>query len=219
MAKPIIERFVEYCIAELIRRFESKYTPEPNSGCWLWLGFSDGKGYGRLELMGRPHLAHRVGYELFKGPIPDGLVLDHLCKNPFCVNPDHLEPVTMGENTRRGRSGECSRLRRLAQTHCKLGHPLSGPNLYINPTSGQRVCRTCLINRKRKFRAKTPSKGPNLDGLKLGGAANGARLLAQTHCKNGHPWDTENTRINASNGQRVCRACCRERERMRRSTC
>lgn len=68
----------------------------PTGFCWEWTGQKD-SGYGRYS--GRP--AHRVTYEVLVGPIPDGLTLDHLCRNKGCVNPDHLEPVTSSENTRR----------------------------------------------------------------------------------------------------------------------
>jgi hypothetical protein len=70
--------------------------------CWLWTGSSDRLGYGRFSTWPSVTLAHRFAYELLAGPIPDGLVIDHLCRTPSCVNPDHLEPVTQRENLRRG---------------------------------------------------------------------------------------------------------------------
>ncbi len=86
----------------------SRYIPEPNSGCWLWLGELNSAGYGRISQgnnkIGKRvrSLAHRVSYELAKGPVPEGFDLDHLCRVPCCINPDHLEPVTRSENNRRG---------------------------------------------------------------------------------------------------------------------
>lgn len=73
-------------------------------GCWIWQGPDNGQGYGTLRLPGvrKKSYAHRVSYEMLVGPIPEGLYLDHLCRNPPCVNPDHLEPVTHAENVRRG---------------------------------------------------------------------------------------------------------------------
>lgn len=89
----------------LLDRFEDKYMPEPNSGCWLWLASLRANGYGQVGRGGRGsgmELAHRAAYNLYVGPIPDGLVLDHLCRVRACVNPAHLEPVTNTENLRRG---------------------------------------------------------------------------------------------------------------------
>lgn len=77
-----------------------RYTILPD-GCWRWDGKRDPKGYGRSELNGRCISAHRVMYILLRGPIPEGLHLDHLCNRTWCVNPDHLEPVTPEENRRR----------------------------------------------------------------------------------------------------------------------
>jgi|SRR5579863_806996 len=88
----------------LMDRFMSMVSPEPNSGCWLWMGSCLPFGYGQIS-QGRglnPGRAHVVSYKHFVGLIPEGLVLDHLCRNPSCVNPMHLEPVTRGENVRRG---------------------------------------------------------------------------------------------------------------------
>ena len=78
---------------------ESRYTVDPDTGCWNWTGGKTTPGYGRI---GRDQYAHRFFYEQAVGPIPPGLVIDHLCRNPSCVNPQHLEPVTQQTNTRRG---------------------------------------------------------------------------------------------------------------------
>lgn len=83
--------------------YSDKILPEPNSGCWFWVGGLSGRGYGVIyRKRGRNVRAHRVAVEMTKGPIPDGMVLDHLCRVHCCVNPDHLEAVTQGENVRRG---------------------------------------------------------------------------------------------------------------------
>lgn len=77
--------------------------PEPNTGCWLYVGIWDSaNGYGKISWNGRHMMLHRVVYELIVGPIPDGRVLDHKCRVRACCNPDHLEPVTVRENTLRG---------------------------------------------------------------------------------------------------------------------
>lgn len=86
-------------------RLERHFIPEPNSGCWLWVGSVTGPGYGQIsnpDRRGKPLLAHRVSYELHVGPIPEGFDLDHLCRVRCCINPRHLDPVTRRENLRRG---------------------------------------------------------------------------------------------------------------------
>lgn len=90
----------------LVVRFIDKvdFTGGPDD-CWMWVGSLSGNGYGRIQgyvVDASPKLAHRVAYELVNGPIPEGMQLDHLCRNRRCVNPAHLEPVTCGENLRRG---------------------------------------------------------------------------------------------------------------------
>jgi hypothetical protein len=117
--------------------------------CWFWIGFRDAKGYGRFQ---KGCKAHRFAYELFRGPIPKGMVLDHLCLTPACVNPDHLEAVTARENTLRGIAGAAVNYRK---TECKRGHPLSGENLYIEPNGRRRICRICdRAKKSRLYREK-----------------------------------------------------------------
>ncbi len=117
---------------------DDRYVIDKN-GCWNW-DVCDNLGYGRAtDGKHRSVKAHRLMYERLVGPIPEGLVIDHLCRNRTCVNPDHLEPVTQSENVRRGNGFSAVNARK---THCKRGHPLDGDNLYRNP-AGARVCRTC----------------------------------------------------------------------------
>ncbi len=129
-------------------RFWEKAFPEPNSGCWLWVGGLNQKGYGKFFYNKRPAMAHRASYEMHVGPIPDGLELDHLCRVRCCVNPDHLEPVSSSENTKRGLTPALSRDRQLSKTHCPSGHPYSPENTYLR-SNGDRSCRTCERDRKR----------------------------------------------------------------------
>lgn len=124
-------------------RFTSKVTVEPN-GCWRWTASTKGPtGYGQFSLNGRPRLAHRVAYEMFIGPIPDGLQIDHLCRNRWCVNPAHLEPVTNQENGRRGRA---------VRTHCPHGHPYDAINTAVY--RGWRTCRECNRQRARSNKSQ-----------------------------------------------------------------
>ena len=135
-------------------RFMDKFIPVTESGCWLWTASTWRGGYGQFRVGKHRNVqAHRFSYELFKGPIPKGLVLDHLCRVPLCVNPDHLEPVTIGENVMRG---ETVAARMLARTHCLKGHELCGENLVI-----LRVCRTC---RNHQQNAKNKRKRVRSNG-------------------------------------------------------
>lgn len=123
-------------------RFWAKVRNAAALDCWEWTAGRDTGGYGQFSIDGRLRKAHRVAWELLRGDIPDGLELDHLCRNRSCVNPWHLEPVTHQVNAVRGLTPILSRARNLAKTHCPKGHPYSGENLYITPI-GQRHCRTC----------------------------------------------------------------------------
>lgn len=83
-----------------------KYVhPEPNTGCWIWGGPVINSGYGQVRYSGKKALAHRASYESARGTIPNGMVIDHLCRVRLCVNPDHLEVVTQSANVRRGLKG------------------------------------------------------------------------------------------------------------------
>lgn len=129
-------------------RFKSKI--EKTDTCWLWLGALDKGGYGIFmsSKEGIRFPAHRASYEIFKGKIPIGLQLDHLCRNRKCVNPNHLEPVTARENNRRGFSIAALNSRK---THCKNGHELSINNLLKNRLP-VRICRICNAITCKRYR-------------------------------------------------------------------
>jgi len=115
--------------------------------CWLWTASLNRSGYGKFHASGRFAFAHRWSYEHFIRQIPDGLVIDHLCRVPACVNPDHLEPVTHQENILRGTAPSA----KLAMaTHCIHGHEFTPENTYIRP-NGNRSCRTCLRSRSMQW--------------------------------------------------------------------
>jgi len=126
------------------------------SGCWIWQGGTDRKGYGMMRAGAadgfRHGYTHRLSYETFVGPIPDGLVIDHLCRVPPCCNPAHLEPVTTGENSRRGigpsRRKEWARTR----THCFRGHEFTSENILIKKR--QRSCRQCERDANTRYRQR-----------------------------------------------------------------
>lgn len=135
------------------------------AGCWLWRGRPDRHGYGRIgwriEDGKKETGAHRVAYMRLIGEIPDGLTLDHLCRNKLCVNPLHMEPVTARENVRRGYPGR--RPRRGLGTVCKYGHMLTAENLYVTP-AGYATCREC--NRQRCRAYKERRRTPTLDATR-----------------------------------------------------
>lgn len=113
--------------------------------CVEWLG-STIRGYGYVGVHGKTMLAHRASYEFFVGPIPEGLHLDHLCRNRSCINPTHLEPVSQGENNARALPY------REDSDVCRNGHPYTGLTDY----RGYKKCATCKqgnwtrANRKRQ---------------------------------------------------------------------
>ena len=139
-----------YTAVALADRVMSLYEPEPNSGCWLWLGTIEQSGHGRIEQDGKSLMAHRVVYELERGPIPGGLPLDHLCRTPQCVNPYHVEGVSQRVNVLRGRGIAAQRAR---QTHCVNGHEFTPENTYIL-RGRYRFCRACGNRRNREHRAR-----------------------------------------------------------------
>lgn len=142
-ARPQIDRFAEKIALT-------------DTGCIEWIASHNGAGYGTLAInrRGGKVLAHRFSYEHHIGPIPAGLVIDHLCRNTLCVNPDHLEAVTETENILRGTAPTATNA---AKTHCDHGHSLSGANLRITP-KGWRECLECRRRRSREKYARQTGK-------------------------------------------------------------
>lgn len=134
-----IRRLGKFVSQPMPERFWRKVKQGGLEECWPWLASLNTTGYGEFYLDGKIRKAHRIAYELTVGPIPDGLTLDHLCRNRECVNPFHLDPVSMRENILRGAAPSARNAR---ATHCPKGHPYSGRNLIVRP-SGSRGCRVC----------------------------------------------------------------------------
>lgn len=119
------------------------------AGCWIWGLRLDVKGYGRMTFRGSPgYLAHRAAYEAMVGPIPPGMTIDHLCYQPACINPAHLEVASLENNQRRQRSA--------VKTHCIRGHEFTPENTYARTdrSSGRRSCRACNADAVARYQAK-----------------------------------------------------------------
>lgn len=136
IARPAIDRFMAFVV------------PEPNSGCWLWMGaLFKGKQYGMfcVSRNRRTVQVHRWSYEYHHGPIPRGHVIDHKCRVKGCVNPDHLRAVTPRTNVRENNDSVCTK--NAAKTHCKRGHPFDKKNTVL--IKDGRDCRACRRLRRK----------------------------------------------------------------------
>src|SRR3990167_896022 len=137
-----------------LKQFESKFIPEPNSGCWIWTASLNRTGYARLSDSGQ---AHRQAYEHWQEQIPDGLDLDHLCRVRCCVNPFHLEAVPRRINLLRGIGFPAIHAKK---THCPKGHPYEDSNCIEEKDRGyiHRRCRICKNARQFKYNRRVRGK-------------------------------------------------------------
>lgn len=131
-------------------RFMAKV--DTTGDCWTWTAALRGDGYPSFWLDGRNQGAHRISYEIFVGPIPDGMAIDHRCSNRSCVKPDHLEVVTTSENLSRRDLPTGANTWQGAKTHCPHGHEYTDENTIRSGKS--RVCRACRRAYKRRYRAR-----------------------------------------------------------------
>ena len=131
-------------------RFWNQVDKTNEYGCWTWTGYVDPKGYARILVHGHNQYIHRFSYVLHKGPIPDGFTIDHLCRTRHCINPAHLEAVTIKVNNNRGFGAWATRVRATTRTHCQRGHAFTQENSMILP-DGIRRCRTCHRKRGRQW--------------------------------------------------------------------
>lgn len=132
------QRILCGCV-ELPNRIENKIERITESGCWIWTGCLNNKGYGQFHHNKKTTYVHRFVFEVLRFTIPDDLCIDHLCRVRCCVNPYHMEPVTNKENILRGESGHAINARK---THCYRGHEFTPANTYIRKM-GERECRKC----------------------------------------------------------------------------
>lgn len=146
---------------QLPDKYRTRINISPD-GCWLWIGNKNNNGYGLTIINKKVRRVHRVTYELLVGPIPEGLVIDHLCRVRNCCNPAHLEPVPQRTNMLRGVSPLAEKA---TWTHCVNGHEFTPETTYIHPKRGTRNCRTCMLETARRRRAGLANTGPcNQDG-------------------------------------------------------
>ena len=131
---------------EVRSRFMSKVFARSDQACWLWQGTRDRRGYGYFWLNGRKAGAHRVAWTLWRGDIPEGLVVDHLCAHPPCTNPAHLQLLTAAENARQRQPPR-------RRTHCQRGHRLVAANVLVD-SRGRRRCRECQRRFNRAWMAR-----------------------------------------------------------------
>jgi hypothetical protein len=148
-----LSAFMPLTSKELTRIFRN--VRKEKNGCWIWTGGKDVAGYGLMTLRGNRVSVHRLLHEAMVGHIPDGFVVDHLCRVPACCNPEHLEAVTQKVNVGRAKmpSGHNHHFGR--RKHCVHGHPFSGKNLRLakRPRGICRMCRTCArIGQARRKR-------------------------------------------------------------------
>jgi hypothetical protein len=137
---------------DVMRHVDRSGSPK---ACWAWLGCDDGRGkYGRTGI-GGPRGAHVAVYERLVRPIPEGKEIDHLCRNPRCVNPAHLEPVTRRENVLRQPKVIAAR----SATHCCHGHEFTPENTYHHPTQSSRICRACTLAAVRRYQERKSGHG------------------------------------------------------------
>lgn len=130
--------------AHIDDRLSEHSVPEPNTGCWLWLGAVDRSGYGRMRLtgFGRRMMtgAHRMAWISRNGDVPAGMVIDHKCRVRACVNPDHLRPLTPRANTL---AGDSPVARNARATHCKRGHAFTPDGVVVGGGRRYRLCLAC----------------------------------------------------------------------------
>lgn len=131
---------------------------DETTGCVEWLGSVNSSGYGLISFFGPLMLTHRLSYEAHVGPIPEGLHIDHLCRNRLCVRPEHLEPVTPAENNRRAAA---------AITHCINGHEYTPETTIIKKRGAGRSltrgCRTCVNAQQRAGRERAKQRAKASD--------------------------------------------------------
>jgi len=184
----------------------ARRTVAPETGCWEWNYRCDRDGYGQCNIWDRVQhkqvglRAHRLSYTVFIGPIPEGLVIDHKCRNHCCVNPEHLKPMTDAENILIGVGIAAINK---GKTFCEHGHEFTKCNTILRTGPNNTVWRACRICAKKTQKLSKRSKREYLGRVPYGQA---------THCIHGHAFTEENTYLRVENGyqKRQCKECKRD---------
>lgn len=136
----------------ITERLKKRCRVDAETQCWVWQLKKDSEGYGSVKINHKNWLAHRAAYHWFVGPIPDGKTIDHLCRNTGCINPAHLEAVTMRENILRGTGPGALAVR---TNKCFRGHSLDDAEiLFRNGKPRSRACVKCKRYRRAKRNAE-----------------------------------------------------------------
>lgn len=173
-----------------IERWEAKVIRDYEGSCWLWVpAFLANTSYGAIrDETKKIWRAHRWGYTYFRGEIPEKMTLDHLCKNTWCVNPEHLEVVTAEENRRRYWEG---------RERCLNGHLLKIAG-FTSMKGKERQCATCMKIQQVSRKIKEAAERRKFPATKK---------PLRSHCSKGHEYTEANTYITPSTGNRACRQC------------
>ena len=186
--------------------FWIKVTPL-TSGCWAWMGSISSNGYGRFYFTdhsgAQKWQAHRYSYHMMRGPIPPGMTIDHLCRNKSCVNPDHLDVVTLKENIRWSLPYRTYHKGLYCSTSCVHGHLWTPETTYYH--KGSRSCKVCNRERCKRFRVSHPKiyTGPRLP----------KKRWSSNFCGRGHELTPGNIYTKKSDGSRECHPCMLENQR------
>ena len=197
--------------ADILDKLYIKINIDEQTKCWNYNRIPDKDGYGWFSFDYITYRIHRFSYLLFQGEIPKNHVIDHLCGNRLCCNPEHLEAVNHKENMVRGNTGKNNH--QSLKTHCPHGHEYTDFNTYMNP-KGSRECRTCKSNNRKKDNELNKDKYKKYWSdryLKNRGELKGNSR--KTHCTKGHEYTPENTSISTS-GSRRCKQCNRDRAKI-----